>query len=520
MTAEGGHTGEVVIAAAESPFTFDPSSIPPAELQRSFRRLTLLYHLGQQICAESHLDRVFDTVLSAITQLLDAERAFVAVTDGDKLRTPAIRQVGPTDSMPWPSSNTLLKRVLTQGVSVLTNDARQESPSTSVLTNDLRSVMCCPLGGTSRPRGLLYVDNRCIAGAFSRSDLEFLRALAQYAGLAIANAEAQREAVRKRELTEAQLAGLCRTIAAGGEQIQGKSPRFLETVEQVRKAARKDVSVILVGETGSGKELLARELHASSARSSGPYVALNLRVFPATLIEAELFGHERGTYTGASERRIGWLEAARGGTILIDEAQDIPLDVQAKLLRVLEERVFQRLGGRDNLDFDARVVAAFSKDPMDAVKNGTLRDDLYYRLATVTIEVPPLRDHPQDVPLLAEYFLRRVRSQKSLDPDVMACLSRYRWPGNVRELLHCMEGLDAMVDDAVIRLSDLPLRIRSLTDGASSTAFPSLAQEVSRAERVHFQRALEAAAGSNERAQQLLGVSRATFFQRKKEFGL
>jgi two-component system NtrC family response regulator len=249
-------------------------------------------------------------------------------------------------------------------------------------------------------------------------------------------------------------------------------------------------------------------------------VAVHLSALPHALVESELFGHEKGAFTGADARRIGRFELARGGTLFLDEIQDIPAEVQPKLLRVLEQRTFERLGGNETLRTDVRIVCACNRDPNMAVADGTLRADLFYRLSGVTIAVPPLRDRPQDIEPLLRHFLHLCGSEKTLDDAAMVRLKRYAWPGNVRELKHCVEALDVLVEGPVIRMEDLPERMRGLTGPEAVGGFEPIAVAVERLERDLYRRAYELADGNNEEAMRLLGVARATYFKRKKLFGL
>jgi DNA-binding NtrC family response regulator len=518
---EAERRGETVIfGATQAPLSSDPALVSPSELERSYRRLALLYHLGRQICAETREEQVFESILDAATRLLDAERALVALLERGRLVPRGVRPLPPPpDAEPWPFSKTMVQRVLSEGVSILTDDAQRDAPSPSVLALELRSVMCVPLGNP--PRGLLYVDNAARAGAFHSSDLDFLRALAQYAFVAIENARERRSLESARELSEARLELLRREIGTEREFV-AESPASRALRDQIGKAACAELPVLFVGETGVGKEVFARALHAESPRAKGPFVAVHLGAVPATLVEAELFGHEKGAFTGASERRLGRLDLARGGTLFLDEILDVPLDVQPKLLRVLEERTYQRVGGREDIPLEGRIVAACNRDPQAAMREGRFRPDLYYRLAGLTLDVPPLRERVEDILPLVQHFFRHRRSSKSLDDDALACLRAHRWPGNVRELRNCVEALDVLVDGPIVRERDLPSRMRSATDAppAADAPIDKLADAVRKLEHEHFRRALELSGGNHERARTLLGVSREKYFQRKREFGL
>jgi len=515
---------EVVIAAGEAPLSVDAADISDADLRSSFKRLIHLYNLAHDIYAVTDPGRVFDAVLEAVSKLLNVERAFIAVVENGRLEPRAAHHIDlqgePSD---WPVSTTMLRRVLAEGVSLLATDAfhdAQYGKAPSVDLHSIRSVICCPLGVRQEPQGLIYVDNRLLAGAFARADLEYLHALSHYAFLAVENAQARRRIAAEKELAEARLAALGEEIASD-QQIVATSRKMVDLYGTAKKAARKDVPVLLSGETGTGKEVFARLIHASSPRSDGPFVAVHTSALPHTLVESELFGHEKGAFTGADERRIGRFELAQGGTLFLDEIQDIPPQVQPKLLRVLEERRFERLGSNEPIEADIRVVCACSRDPARAVEEGVLRAELYYRLAGVTIEIPPLRDRREDVVPLLLHFLTRCGSDKTFDDRTLARLASYDWPGNVRELKQCVEALDALVEEPTIRESDLPDRMRPAPgEAVGGRTLQPLPEAVARLEEAHIRRALELADGKNEEAIRLLGISRATFFKRKKKYGL
>jgi len=512
----------VVLTAAESHLSAAPPKISRAELKQSYRRLVLLYDLGRQICGETDERRVFHTVLSAVGSLLNGERAFIAIVSQGRLVPRGMYQIELSEDMSqWPVSTTMLQRVLEERISLLTTDALRDARyghAPSVDLHNIRSVMCCPLGDPRETLGLMYVDNRVCTGAFCRSDLEFFNALGYYATLAIQNARERHRIGAEKELAEARLEAL-RSEMAVAHNIVGVSRQMVAVYDQARRAARKDVPVLLVGETGTGKEIIARFIHASSPRSGGPFVAVNVNALSRMLVESELFGHEKGAFTGANQKRIGRFELAQGGVLFLDELQDTPLEVQVKLLRVLEQRTFERVGGNESIQADARIVGASNKDLAACVAEGTFREDLFYRLNSVTFELPPVRERREDILPLVSYFLKECGSEKVFAEDALDCMMNYAWPGNVRELKNCIEALDALVDEKCVRPSHLPARMKqpvSLIDRQGS--FEPLTDLVARVEREHILKALHLAEGNNEEAIRLLGISRAKFFARKKQY--
>jgi two-component system nitrogen regulation response regulator GlnG len=258
--------------------------------------------------------------------------------------------------------------------------------------------------------------------------------------------------------------------AAPEDLIIGKSRSVREIYKSIGRVAETDLTVLILGESGTGKELIARAIHQNSTVARGPFVAVNCAAIPKDLLEAELFGHEKGAFTGAGERKVGRIELAKGGTLLLDEIGDMSLDLQAKLLRVLQEREFQRVGGVETLKFDARVLAATNQSLLQAVDEGRFRRDLYYRVNTFTIQADPLRERREDIPLLAEHLLARGTQrlglpQRTLTPEAKQRLMQYDWPGNVRELENVMKSLTIMTRSSVIDVDDLP---RSIAGNAAS----------------------------------------------------
>ncbi len=255
-------------------------------------------------------------------------------------------------------------------------------------------------------------------------------------------------------------------------QIIGESAAMQEVFRTIGRLSRSSISVLLTGETGSGKEVVARALHQHSPRSKGPFVAINTAAIPVELLESELFGHEKGSFTGAHERRKGRFEEAAGGTLFLDEIGDMPLPLQTRLLRVLAEGDYYRVGGRDLLRTDVRVLTATHQDLHKKIADGSFREDLYHRLNVISIELPPLRDRGEDIPLLARHFLQQAAQEMGLEdkqllPETIACLQKKSWPGNVRQLQNVCQQLCVMAPGEQIFPEDLPVSIRESSNGGS-----------------------------------------------------
>jgi len=306
---------------------------------------------------------------------------------------------------------------------------------------------------------------------------------------------------------------------AGGGIITG-APEMQSVCRMIEKVAATDAAVLLLGDSGTGKELLARELHRLSTRSKERFVAINCAAIPDTLLESELFGYEKGAFTGANKQSPGRIETANRGTLFLDEIGDLPGSLQAKLLRFLQERTIERLGGREEIPVDVRIVAATHQNLRDRIGSGSFREDLFYRLAEIVVTVPPLRDRAGDAALLAHALVRRHAEEKkrgrlALSDEAVAAIERHRWPGNVRELENVIKRAVILADGPQIKVSDLGL------DGAGAAEPPlNLREARDSAERRELVRALARANGNLSKAADLLGVSRPTLYDLLNRFGL
>ncbi len=309
------------------------------------------------------------------------------------------------------------------------------------------------------------------------------------------------------------------------------SGRAMQAVfDVITRVAETDLGVLVRGESGTGKELVAQALHDASGRRARPFIAVNCAAIGKELVESELFGHEKGAFTGADARRVGRFEAAAGGTIFLDEIGDMPADTQAKVLRVLEARTFERVGSTTAIRTDARVVAATHRDLEDDVRTGRFREDLYYRLKVIEVVVPPLRERSEDVPALATLFARRLaerigRPQRPFTEAALAALARHAWPGNVRELRHVVEQAAVLAAGEAIDLSDLRLTPSRFPSGPPSAStgvqFADAKREAIEAfERAWIGQALEAHGGNVSRTAAAIGIARQSLQQKLKELGL
>ncbi|MFQ5520939.1 MAG: sigma-54-dependent transcriptional regulator [Candidatus Methylomirabilia bacterium] len=324
----------------------------------------------------------------------------------------------------------------------------------------------------------------------------------------------------------------------------GRHPRMQEVYKTIGRIAASEVTVLLRGESGTGKELVARAIHHYSRRAGRPFVAVSGAAIPGTLLESELFGHERGAFTDAKERKLGKLELAHGGTVFLDEVGDMPLEIQAKLLRALQERSFERVGGSELIRVDVRLLAASNRDLEALIRDGRFRDDLYYRLNVVTVELPPLRERLEDVPLLTEHFLTKYVAdlgERLIAPEAMARLAGFDWPGNVRELENAIQRAMVMASGGMILPEHLPIGLGSVV--RTATAEPTLEKIVEKkledclrglghsganlynlviglVEKPLLRAVLRETGGNQVRASALLGINRNTLRKKLKEHGI
>jgi two-component system nitrogen regulation response regulator NtrX len=335
--------------------------------------------------------------------------------------------------------------------------------------------------------------------------------------LVIRNGLAQRKLLRENVNLRAEVRQRTRIV--------GEHPEILRILDTVRKVAPANVRVLIMGENGTGKEMIARSLHELSPRADEPFVEVNCAAIPEELIESELFGHERGSFTGAVARRIGKFEMADGGTLFLDEVGDMSMNAQAKVLRVLQESVFERVGGTETMRVDVRVIAATNKDLLKASREGGFREDLFYRLNVVPITVPPLRDRSSDIPLLVDHFLRQTAAELGQAPRkvsraAMDRLREYAWPGNVRELRNLVERMVILSPGATIELSDLPdFAPAERAEGRyfDIDTYPEFKESV---EKEFFERKLRLYNHNVSKTARRLGMQRSNLYKKLEKYGI
>ncbi|NVB80215.1 MAG: sigma-54-dependent Fis family transcriptional regulator, partial [Kofleriaceae bacterium] len=506
---------------------------------RARRHLAALAQLGDRLRGESAAgrDAVARAACDAARTALEAHRAFVL--SAGKRPAPVAAAIGSGESSQLQIPGELIDKVTNQRQVITAQSGG-------------RSLIAAPVhGGADEVVAVLWIDRR--GADWDEADSLAAGCLAHLTGAAWVGADTRDQLSRRADALEERL--------ADGDFV-GRSTAAQRVIDFVNRVGPSDATILLGGESGSGKEMVARAIHRASRRAKGPCVAVNCAALTETLIESELFGHEKGAFTGATEKKAGRFEMADRGTLFLDEVGELPLGLQTKFLRVLEERRFERVGGQKAIEVDVRVVAATNRDLAEMVKRGQFREDLYYRLSVIHIEVPPLRERLDDVPLLAEHFLVRFRSQAArritgFSPDAIAAMTRYHWPGNVRELRNAVERAIVLGDRDQIMAQDLPPQVLAqaapprtrtssptppLGSAISSAQMPAMpppspaasqpnvsidippaparAKSLRELEKEGILAALAATGGNKAQAAAILEIDRSTLYKKLKDYDI
>ncbi len=444
------------------------------DLQQKVLELTALYEISKVLTESLDLKVTSTRVLNLLSQMLGMERGTFLMRTPGKREISIVAAHGMTPEEVsrgrYQVGEGIVGRVLAGGYPIVIPSIGNEplfldrTRARAQLEKRDIAFICVPVKVRSDVVGVLTVDRVFCENVSFERDVQFLSIVAGSLAQAIRISEMVRDA-NERILDEnatlkEELKGRYRF-----ENIIGISDRMQGVFGQVARVSRSSASVMLRGESGTGKELIARAIHYNSPRSSGPFVKLNCAALPETLLESELFGHEKGAFTGAVGEKRGRFEVADGGTLFLDEIGDLPLGFQVKLLRVLQEKQFERIGSTETLTVDVRLIAATNRHLEEAMRDGTFREDLYYRLNVIPIFLPPLRERREDIPPLIEYFLARFNRENEkavrLSEEAFQTLLRYPWPGNIRELEHAVEHAVVMAERATASSADLPLSVTS-----------------------------------------------------------
>jgi transcriptional regulator with GAF, ATPase, and Fis domain len=454
------------------------------------RDLNALFKLCRSINSQPDLESLQRTVLKLIFEVVPADFGAVLIIDSVE------RQ--PTSTVIWSREGGQLQDIEIQRELVLKALWERSEVVADVSANE--KVLCIPLIAMQKAIGVIYLVRLSPCAPFPEDTINFAVSVATIAAVTLENVLTV-ESVREENQQ-------LRQKLAGEEHIIGETTQMRHLTETVAKVAKGDAPVLILGESGVGKEIVARAIHQSSARAAQPFIAINCAAIPDTLIESELFGHEKGAFTGAVASQRGKFEIAAGGTVFLDEIGELEPRVQAKLLRVLQEKEFERIGGRTTLRFCARVLAATNKDLVQAIEAHQFRQDLFFRLNVLSVTVPPLRERRQDIPLLAMHFARKYsqrlgRPFKGISPSARAALMNYSWPGNVRELENAIEHAMVMGSSDVIVREDLPDMLRNEEIESGTGAYQAA---VANLKRQLVREAMTKSGGNCTQAARLLGV--------------
>jgi Nif-specific regulatory protein len=473
---------------------------------RLARNLNALLKISRIVHAIRDLEELQSQILELIFEIVPAERGAVLLDPkGDSFATVFARHRGATATHTVRVSRTIARQVLEEGLAILSSDLHglnQFAGVESLVVSNVRSLLCVPLSVFKKVIGCVYLDTTNAVTRFDEDNLQLVAAIANICAVALDNA-------RNLEWLEQENLRLTTEINLEHNMV-GDGAKIKEIFHLLSKVAPTEATVLLRGESGTGKELAARAIHRNSPRARKPFVPINCGAIPEGLVESELFGHERGSFTSAIAQKKGKLEMADGGVVFLDEVGELPLAVQVKLLRVLQEREIERVGGTRHIPVNIRLIAATNKDLEEAVKRGEFRQDLFYRLDVISLVMPPLRERREDIPTIAEYFSRKYSSEasvkpKHISPDAMARLVEYEWPGNVRELENAIERAVVLSTSDLIRLEDLPDSLLE-KDSLAGMSNPKYHAAIMDLKKQLIVNAIQDAKGNYTEAAHILGV--------------
>jgi len=480
--------------------------LPQTSAARLARDLVGLMRINSAISAVRGLVALERPLIELLAEIVPATQgALILTTEPDEI--PAIEREGVSDNARrLPVSRAVIERVLRELVGVLADATDGGAPGGGEPSR-VRSLLAAPLVAFEEVLGAIYLESDSPDQPFDEGHLSLLMSIAAVAGTALGyERHAQWLTSENQRL---------RNELAGDHNIVGQSPTIRAVFQRLARVAPTESTVLITGESGTGKELVAHAIHSNSPRADGPFVAINCAAITDTLLESELFGYEKGAFTGAVGQKKGRLETAEGGSVFLDEIGELSPALQAKLLRVLQERAFERVGGTRRVAVDFRLIAATNRNLEEAIEQATFRRDLYYRLNVVALVMPPLRERADDIPLLVQYFIRRhsgrvKRRVNGITPAALACLSKYDWPGNIRELENAIERAVVLGSTDQILLEDLPDAVVEAGTQSAAAAPASLSSRfhdvITQSKKDLIIRVFEKAGGNYTAAAQMLGL--------------
>ncbi|HKA90183.1 MAG TPA: sigma 54-interacting transcriptional regulator [Haliangiales bacterium] len=511
------HEDRIIAGDAELTFALHDADAPDPPLLDDLDAYRKVYEFSARLMQRSDLPSLLDALMDAVIGITHADKGFLVLVEGGALDVKVARNVKRENIADAGAllSDAIIDKVLKEQRPLIISDAMSDvefASSMSVMNLKLASVMCVPLLERGSLLGLLYVGNDSVKSLFEPRNLEIFTVFAAQASLIIRNALLMSELELDNRALHEQL-----EQRRFGE-IVGASPAMQDVFKRVAKIAQTDISVLITGETGTGKELIAREIHARSQRARGPFVSINCGAIPESLLESELFGHVRGAFTGAVANRAGRFHAADRGTLFLDEIGDMPPALQVKILRALQDKTVVRVGDTRPEPLDIRVLAATNRDLEADIKAGRFREDLYYRLNVVGVHLPPLRDRGDDILVIARYLLGRYAADhgdkvKGFNPNAIAAIRKHRWPGNIRELENRLKKAVVLADKALLGPEDLDLRPDELP------AVLPLAEAKEKFQRDYINEVLALNNGNRTKTARDLGVDPRTIFRHLEKEG-
>ena len=431
-------------------------------LERKADTFTTVHQIGTLLHGQLDPDRLLKLALDKILEITGSDRGYIIILDETgKIHFRVGREPDHTglDSPERHVSRSVISHVCETGEPVLLNDTTSDDrfcPSKSIVQYGIQSILCVPLRIKRRLVGSIYIDSSSARNIFLDSDLEMLSVIADQICLGLGNALFVRELQESKARLESMIRSQYRF-----DSFRGRSPTILKVLEMAGRVARSRASILIEGESGTGKDLLAKAIHHNSPRVEKPYVHVTCSAMTESIVESELFGHERGAFTDAKARHRGRFETAHQGTVFLNEIGDMPLQTQAKLLRFIQDGEFERVGGTETLEVDVRIIAATNKNLREEMARGNFREDLYHRISAISITIPPLRERRDDIPLLVEHVVRSLCEEekipiKKYGSDLLDFMDSYEFPGNVRELRNLVHRLIVLSRDDRLHVSDLP----------------------------------------------------------------
>jgi Nif-specific regulatory protein len=509
----------------------EPDKIEPGKVNRVLKEFNNLVLLGLGLNSIKTPEEIHRKLCEGILASISAERGAIVLYGSSEKEIKSAFQ--------WPRrrpghekftiSKTILQRIVSDGKTTLIPNLLSEaelSNTDSLYKSGIHSILAAPLKIEDRILGVIYLDSRSSASQFNPEDADLLTAIAAMAATAYANAERVAQLEDEKRLLRDEL--------NFDREMVGESQAILSIRRFISAIAKADSTVLIRGESGTGKEIVARAIHKNSLRADKPFVSINCATLESGLLGSELFGHEKGAFTGATATKKGKLEVASGGTVFLDEIGELAPELQAKLLRVLQEREIQRVGSNDTIKIDIRLIAATNKDLEAAIREKTFREDLFYRVNVFSITMPPLRDRRNDIPLLAKHFLEKFKAlpgviAESISHEAIECLRRYSWPGNVRELENAIERAVVLARGERILPGDLPITVlptqpASMLDDSSETSERLLKMRYHEALREAKKRiildAIDEARGEMNRAAEILAIHPNNLYRYLRELDL